>query len=410
MSEPTSASAPAYVSGPSGRSTVSLVTSCVFTLSLCVWSAIHINVYRVGTGFWKRFFRKLAWAVLGSFMPEYVVWTAAQQLQSARALYKKRNASSVEESLHETTARNDADPPHSNCPAAASQQNGQRVQWTLYHGYFALMGGLVLNVKDEVKLRDSHGRERATITPWGILRLAEWNMLPDVPKNLIEPKCKSDGLAKALVCVQVLWMMIQTIARRIAGLPITLLEINTLAHIGCAIVLYAIWWFKPQDVTEPVIIDLTLCERCNYILRGNDFGERGLISETSNNVIKEDIVYHSRAVQVMLLSALSCLYGGAHALAWNAHFPSNVEKLLWRVASCIVAGEGFILLLCLWRGSNLENNDRSFTTLVNAVFILLVPYLFGRLFLITEAFIGVRSLPVGAYDSVTWINFWPHIG
>ena len=37
-------------------------------------------------------------------------------------------------------------------------------------------------------------------------------------------------------------------------------------------------------------------------------------------------------------SATACLYGGLHALAWNAHFHTYNEQLLWRIASCAVMG------------------------------------------------------------------------
>ena len=33
-----------------------------------------------------------------------------------------------------------------------------------------------------------------------------------------------------------------------------------------------------------------------------------------------------------------------------------------------------------------------------------------RLYLVVEAFISVRSLPVGAYETVNWVEFLPHIG
>ena len=39
----------------------------------------------------------------------------------------------------------------------------------------------------------------------------------------------------------------------------------------------------------------------------------------------------------------------------------------------------------------------------------LVAYLFSRAFLVVESFISVRSLPAGAYDTVSWIDNWPHI-
>jgi len=33
-----------WVSDPNGRGTLSLIISCVVTFTLCVWSALHVNV------------------------------------------------------------------------------------------------------------------------------------------------------------------------------------------------------------------------------------------------------------------------------------------------------------------------------------------------------------------------------
>ena len=69
-------SAPVYVPGPSSRGTIGLVTNCVLTLSLCVWTAIHLNVFPRGTTLRKRVLCQTAWAVLGMFAPEVVLWRA----------------------------------------------------------------------------------------------------------------------------------------------------------------------------------------------------------------------------------------------------------------------------------------------------------------------------------------------
>ena len=34
----------------------------------------------------------------------------------------------------------------------------------------------------------------------------------------------------------------------------------------------------------------------------------------------------------------------------------------------------------------------------------------ARVYLVTEAFISVRDLPIGAYSSVSWAQFLPRIG
>src|SRR5208282_1706044 len=80
---------------------------------------------------------------------------------------------------------------------------------------------------------------------------------PNLQKETIECRRKASSLAKALVCFQAAWMVVETIGRKASGLPITLLELHTLAHAGCALVMYVAWWYKPQDVEEPVTVDIS---------------------------------------------------------------------------------------------------------------------------------------------------------
>jgi hypothetical protein len=50
-------------------------------------------------------------------------------------------------------------------------------------------------------------------------------------------------LQKIIVVGQVLWMVLQCIARTAYHLPLSLLEIHTMFHVACALLLY-ICWFK----------------------------------------------------------------------------------------------------------------------------------------------------------------------
>jgi hypothetical protein len=36
-------------------------------------------------------------------------------------------------------------------------------------------------------------------------------------------------------------------------------------------------------------------------------------------------------------------------------------------------------------------------------------YVLSRLFIPLEAFISIRSLPVGAFETVAWAEYWPHV-
>ena len=69
---------------PKYRGTYSILSSCLVTMALCVWSAVHLNLPGPGerpAPFWrsKQLWRKIGWVFLGLFAPEYVAWTAFEQ-------------------------------------------------------------------------------------------------------------------------------------------------------------------------------------------------------------------------------------------------------------------------------------------------------------------------------------------
>ena len=59
---------------PSSRGTSNILTTCLITLLLCVWTAVHLNVHL--ESFWKSQLRKVGWLVLALLAPEIVAYTA----------------------------------------------------------------------------------------------------------------------------------------------------------------------------------------------------------------------------------------------------------------------------------------------------------------------------------------------
>lgn len=49
-------------------------------------------------------------------------------------------------------------------------------------------------------------------------------------------------------------MIAQVIVRSAQGLPTSLLEVHTVAHVVCALIMYVIWWHKPRQVASPTIL------------------------------------------------------------------------------------------------------------------------------------------------------------
>nr|WNZ75644.1 hypothetical protein [Trichoderma harzianum] len=167
-----------YVPDPDGRGTLSLLFSCLLTLSLCVWSAIHLDLPPHGETDIEYAYRYLKWSVLGIFGPELVIWAAWRQFISARTLTKF-----IQEVL-----------------------------------------------------------------------LAKCGLLPDISLEDIKDKSKTDGSGKLICCFQVSWMVVQAAMRVAVGLPLTPLETNTIGHVVCALINYALWWYKPRWIKEPTIL------------------------------------------------------------------------------------------------------------------------------------------------------------
>jgi hypothetical protein len=379
---------------------------------------------------WHRIKWKILWAGWALVVPEWVLMVALTQMQFARSLRDQRNtivrtananeSTNVPRRTDNQTEKGDGNgdedevnvddsPVHVNCPA--SEMTRAQKDWTLTHSYFALMGGFQLKMTRTSLGYDLAEKEANIINPWGLLRLMELKMFPnDIPKQLIYARSKSDSLGKGLICFQIMWMMIQIIARKVTGLPVTLLELNTAAHIGCTILLYSIWWYKPQDVRVLVVVDISGCEKCKSTLIAEDFKSKGLVREIPNVLDEEslEVVIRrfglTKRTSAFLMIALSAVYGGIHAAAWDSHFPSLQERIIWRVAACSVIGGSVFM----WGPMAFEESEVSWLGVVSLIAI--IPFAFGRLYLLVEAFISVRSLPVGAYETANWVNFLPHIG
>lgn len=132
------------------------------------------------------------------------------------------------------------------------------------------MGGFVFDM-DTLPV-DAEGesfipaRQRLTVTAAGVLLLAECKRLPDLSITEIKDKSKADGIAKALVCLQATWMVVQTICRAAFQQPVTLLEVNTIGHVFCAFIIYLLWWHKPRDVRAATVLQgRDMASLCSYM-------------------------------------------------------------------------------------------------------------------------------------------------
>ncbi|KAH6699756.1 hypothetical protein BKA61DRAFT_530072, partial [Leptodontidium sp. MPI-SDFR-AT-0119] len=252
--------ASSWVSEPQGRGTWNLLYSCVFTLVLCVWTSVHLNVPGFGETTWQMYRRKAKWVLIALFAPEFVVYCAFQQWFTARMFLTEL------QKLHDWV------------PPGLEGKDGSRKKhkFDMTYAMFAVMGGFIVDIEH------LHNRlKRATLTMNGLLLLAQHGHFFYVEAEAIADKSKANILAKGLVCVQVLWVAGQTIERKAVGLPISILEFHTLVHVVCALVMYVLWFQKPYDIQYPSLVGTgDFPETLAFIVASSEW--RGCSGFTSN--------------------------------------------------------------------------------------------------------------------------------
>jgi len=211
-----------YVSDPEERGTASLVISCVMTVFLCAWFSLHLNLPQRLDSVYNALLRTLKWIIAIVYAPEVVVFTAWTQWNSARIL--KDIVKAQQEKSQEGSESQ---------KFAAGPQN----EWTMAHTFFASAGGFVFEIDHSGEEKNADNflpadcPRRLTITARGIALLARCGRLPDISKADVTDKSKVNNIASALVIMQALWILTEVIGRLAVGLPVTLLEVNTVAHL-----------------------------------------------------------------------------------------------------------------------------------------------------------------------------------
>lgn len=113
----------------------------------------------------------------------------------------------------------------------------KNVDFGLTYGFYALMGGFVVDVSD---IHDTY--KYLTLTTEGVKFLADRGHFLETSKLDIQGKTTPDFLAKSLICLQVGWLFVQSIARKFSDLPLSILEIHTFMHVVIALIMFILWF------------------------------------------------------------------------------------------------------------------------------------------------------------------------
>jgi hypothetical protein len=140
-------------------------------------------------------------------------------------------------------------------------------EWTITHTFFAEMGGFVLRYRRPPLGNDDDDETRSTtlirlpVSGIDIAYLLRKRIikLPSITREEIKERSKADSFAKIVACCQLIWLVIQSVARASQSLPITQLELVTLLDAFCALLTYIAWFQKPYNLMSTAAVYIDVC-------------------------------------------------------------------------------------------------------------------------------------------------------
>jgi hypothetical protein len=241
--------------------------------------------------------------------------------------------------------------------------------------------------------------------------------IPPISVEEIDDKNKGDVVVKVLTLVQIVWLIMDLAIRASARLPVSQLEVVTLAFAITSILTYGMLWSKPQDAKFPI---LQIADRYpssdelqNIVERGpTSFGRSRVDYWIPNNSIHVTGAepYNSSFLLGSLLGAT--VFGFPHFLGWNLVFPTRVDQILWRVSAVVTTAVPWALIITdqlIYRFPGSSRMEGRFVVDANwhgdsrlrrimwycTIYTLVVLYVLSRLFVIVEAFRCLYWLPEG---------------
>ncbi|KAH6633863.1 hypothetical protein B0J18DRAFT_854 [Chaetomium sp. MPI-SDFR-AT-0129] len=284
---------------------------------------------------------------------------------------------------------------------------------------------------------------------------------PDIMAADIDDKNKGDSVAKILALSQVVWLVVQLIARakvsadaaanppdssdpRPHDRAVSPLEITALAYAVCSFFTYLLLWGRPQDVRRPTVFHAVRSptyEEFEALLR---------VAPRIHGMINEEHQFRSYALPTSTVSSYEgqrgrpggktatwwsdgdlvmpglmgglTVFGGLHLIAWEFAFQGEKTQTLWRVLSLVITAFPPVVLVAYkslnWLTFKLESTKSGLGEacmgvtamllwLVIGIFVCFFPLI--RLGLLVEAFWSTYYLPPSAYLS-TWANEMPYVG
>ncbi|KAF3314268.1 hypothetical protein TWF173_004874 [Orbilia oligospora] len=274
-----------WVSGPDVRGSWDIIWSSFMAIFLCTWTAICLNIPHPKDRTLHILLRKTKWMFWAVIAPEIVLSIAMGQYASARRSVRRFKKLECE-------------------------------GWTIRHGFFADMGGFLLQPKDSTPFL-VNSRQMAYLVE------REYIQCPTITEEEIWDRSKADSLSKLITAAQATWLLFQLGGRAALKLPTTTLELSAGAIVLCSFGTFICWLHKPSDAKSGVTIP-TRFTTAQILLDAGPIAAQPF----------PDIATFEKIALFLITTA----YASFHLIGWNFTFPSRVETQLWRWSSVVVTG------------------------------------------------------------------------
>ncbi|KAF7369979.1 hypothetical protein MSAN_00627800 [Mycena sanguinolenta] len=369
------------------RTLFSVVSGCLATIFACTWVSVHPNVPPPDQNHLQLFWRRLKMMLIAMIAPEVMVGFAARQFLGSQWLVKEYKFSSTQ-------------------------------------AFYFCMGGFVWQTGHPIATKEQLEDPN--------LGLELQKAIQNVKEKDITDKSKGDALSKGVALLQGLWFILQCVARVHQHLAVTQLEVATLAFAVVNTFIWVLWWNKPLDAQQPIVIgppaqpDTEIVTLPVQLPRwtqffgaiGDNYGGKykplSSLSVPSFWSLNDDDAQGGAAIILFLVGTV---FGAIHCAAWNAIFPTHREMWIWRTSALVItAMPGFTLLLGLMATTlhdrlKSESVERAVIEMITVITLVvnLTIYIAARIILIVLPLAELRSLPASAFVDVNWSTYIPHI-
>ncbi|KAN0113223.1 hypothetical protein V8E51_006174 [Hyaloscypha variabilis] len=491
-----------FVSSSDTRGTLDILWSCLFTIITCTWTVQHLNVPEQregrnpgiwGTIWWaiKRGWTSAKWMLVTVLAPEILLaknvgdvsalkldleelqdwaaqdavpWTRTHSLFANMGGFVIRR-SSPERAVPTAFPETGTDPqepiPRTRDATGWRTNLRRRLRWKS-------KSDVAIAAPDAQGQRPTENKEPSNaelglsanassqpvlihLLTQDIVLLRSKGLLPKLPYITVEEindKSKSDSLVRAITVVQIVWMVIQVIARAFRSLAISQLEIAVVAFATCAVIIYGINWEKPKGVQAPITIisypgafpkdTMEIVERdrngdsgffatliflgeclfsCLRIESENSLTSKWPLGKPIPNIYNRDVSWLELGQSegdfiisqndIFGLFLGTAIFGAVHIAAWNFVFPTPVESLLWKIASLLCTTISLVYGALMVLAVSVNFRGWEVVPLV-LIFLFPVMYVVCRTFLVVEIFRSLCFLPPSAYIA-TWATNVPHV-